>query len=113
MIRRFNRFELKYLVTSAQRDLLLPDIAARMVIDREGSQTGHYRVTSLYYDTDDFAFARSKREGIKYRRKVRVRIYGDRTEPDGEAMLEIKQRINRTVQKRRVAHPLPEALAIC
>ncbi len=44
---------------------------------------------------------------------MRVRIYGLDADPERvTAMLEIKQRINRTVQKRRIALPLHRAYAL-
>jgi SPX domain protein involved in polyphosphate accumulation len=114
MIRRFNRFELKYLVTAPLRDALLPEIRERMTPDLEGSDRGVYRVTSLYFDTPDLAFFRAKREGIKFRRKLRIRIYGNHVPgSDPQAMVEIKQRINRTVQKRRLALRCSQASALC
>jgi hypothetical protein len=114
MIRRFNRFELKYLVTAAQRDALLPELRERMTLDPEGSASGVYRVTSLYFDTQDLACFRAKLDGIKFRRKLRIRVYGDPPAgTDPLAMVEIKQRINRTVQKRRLALPLSQAYALC
>ncbi|MDX2054652.1 MAG: polyphosphate polymerase domain-containing protein [Polyangiaceae bacterium] len=113
MIRRFNRFELKYIVPVAVRDALIADIRQQMSVDTFG-QDGVYNITSLYYDTEDLAAVRSKLDGIKYRRKVRVRAYGKLPEgPDDLVMVEIKQRINRTVQKRRLALPLRDAYALC
>jgi SPX domain protein involved in polyphosphate accumulation len=114
MIRRFNRFELKYVVTAPLRDALLPEILERMAPDSEGSESGVYRVTSLYYDTPDLAFFRAKLDGIKFRRKLRIRIYGHPAPgSDPPVMVEIKQRINRTVQKRRLALRSSEASALC
>lgn len=114
MIRRFNRFELKYIVTAALRDALLPQIRERMESDPESADAGVYRVRSLYYDTPDLAFFRAKLDGIKFRRKLRIRTYGDDVAgPGTPAMVEIKQRINRTVQKRRLAVPLSQAYALC
>jgi len=114
VIKRFNRFELKYIVDARTRDALVEDIRAQMVPDREGGERGVYQVTSLYYDTPDLQFFRSKIDGIRYRRKLRVRLYGHPTE-DGsaKAMVEIKQRVNRTTQKRRLAVPLERAYALC
>ncbi|MBI3178622.1 MAG: polyphosphate polymerase domain-containing protein [Deltaproteobacteria bacterium] len=116
MIRRFNRYELKYIITSSDRDRLLPTIEAYMQPDREGGPAGTYRVTSLYYDSADFACYRSKLDGINYRRKLRIRRYGAlETAPgvDPLAMVEIKQRINRTTQKRRLATSLSKAYELC
>ena len=114
MIKRFNRFELKYLIGGKVRDALLPDLLPYVVPDPEGGESGTYKVTSLYYDTDDLYFFRSKIEGIRFRRKVRIRQYGDfSAAPDALTMLEIKQRIGRTTQKRRLALPLAESVALC
>jgi SPX domain protein involved in polyphosphate accumulation len=112
MIRRFNRYELKYLLPSALRDALLPEIRERMQPDPEAGTSGMYRITSLYYDTTDLACYRAKLEGVKYRRKLRIRRYGVGGS-NVPVMVEIKQRINRTVQKRRARMALKDALALC
>ncbi|MBI4819759.1 MAG: polyphosphate polymerase domain-containing protein [Deltaproteobacteria bacterium] len=114
MIRRFNRYELKYIITSRDRDRLLPTIEAYMQADREGGP--NYRVTSLYFDSADFACYRAKLDGVNYRRKLRIRRYGGLGLPPGAdplVMVEIKQRINRTTQKRRLATSLSKAYALC
>ncbi|MEE8410229.1 MAG: polyphosphate polymerase domain-containing protein [Myxococcota bacterium] len=114
MIRRFNRFELKYIIPVQVRDAVRRDLELNMQPDVHGDADGSYRVTSLYYDTPNLDCFRAKVEGIKYRRKLRARIYGEHgDDPDVMTMVEIKQRINRTVQKRRVAVPLARAYALC
>ncbi len=111
MIKRFNRFELKYIVSAAQAAAFQQDLLAHMRPDSHGTADGAYAITSLYYDTADLAFMRAKREGIKFRRKLRVRRYGgDLDEP---VFIEIKQRINRTTQKRRLVLPLDQAFELC
>lgn len=113
MKRRFNRFELKYLVSAAQRDAMLEEIRVQMQPDDEGIG-GIYHVNTLYYDTRDLAAYRAKLDGIRYRRKLRVRSYGAPSpDPGATVLVEIKQRINRTVQKRRLALPLADAYALC
>lgn len=114
MIRRFNRYELKYLVHAKDYQPLVDDLLHFMKFDEHAGEDGYYRVTSLYYDSPDYQFYRSKIEGLKYRRKLRLRIYprfeGDKVELGS---VEIKQRINRTVQKRRIFLPYEEAQALC
>ena len=113
MIRRFNRFELKYIVDHRLRDVLVEEMLLNMRPDSHGDGAGAYRVSSLYYDSADHACFWAKIEGLKYRRKLRVRVYGEDTAGDDvTGMVEIKQRINRTVQKRRVALPLNDAYAL-
>lgn len=113
MIRRFNRFELKYIIDGAKRDAISRDLAEQMLPDPHGGRDGSYRVTSLYYDSPGVSCFWSKVEGIKYRRKVRIRTYGAYAGEDDRVMVEIKQRINRTVQKRRLVTPLDTAYALC
>lgn len=108
MKRRFNRFELKYVIHVDLAKRIRDELATNMAEDHYGTG-GVYRVTSLYYDSPDYACFRSKVEGIKYRRKVRVRTYGRYADDGMPVALEIKQRINRTVQKRRVWVPLDVA----
>jgi SPX domain protein involved in polyphosphate accumulation len=111
-VKRFNRFELKYVVTAVQAEAMKEDLVAQMGRDSHESLDGAYSVTSLYYDTADLAFMRAKIEGIKFRRKLRIRRYGDE-EDGGSVFVEIKQRINRTTQKRRMTLPLEQAYLLC
>lgn len=114
MIRRFNRYELKYIVDSRVRDALLPTMLVHMLPDPEGGALGIYDISSLYYDSYDLTCYRAKIDGVNFRRKLRVRRYGELTPGQNpRVMVEIKQRINRTTQKRRLAVPLDEAYAIC
>ncbi len=113
MIRRFNRYELKYIVRIDEVDRIIADLESLTEPDDHGGPDG-YRVVSLYYDSPDLDFFWDKIEGIKFRRKVRIRIYpGKDIEAVEEGMVEIKQRINRTVQKRRLKLPLNEAEQLC
>jgi len=114
MIRRFNRYELKYVVHATAYRALVEDLKHFMVPDPYGDVDGFYRVTSLYYDSPDYQFYRSKVEGLKYRRKLRLRIYpGTDISKVTKGFCEIKQRINRTVQKRRLTLPLDDAVSLC
>ncbi|HKO90977.1 MAG TPA: polyphosphate polymerase domain-containing protein [Polyangiaceae bacterium] len=113
MIRRFNRFELKYILPLTQSARLMDELREHISPDRQGA-AGGYPVVSLYYDSPDFECFWSKIEGLKYRRKVRLRIYpGQDIRQAENAAVEIKQRINKTVQKRRLSLPLARAEALC
>lgn len=105
-IRTFNRFELKYLLHFRQVDELLDRIRNHVTGDPNAADDGFYKVVSLYYDSPGLLCYWEKIDGEKYRRKLRVRTYG---ESPTEAFVEIKQRYNLTVQKRRVRVPLAEA----
>lgn len=102
----FNRYEIKYLLDEMKIPALREALAARMGSDPFSPQGG-YPVTSLYYDTADLRFYWEKIEGLRFRRKLRMRLYGAPAEctDDTDVQIEIKQRVNRVTQKRRIALP--------
>lgn len=102
-VRKFNRFELKFLLHYQQTNELLEAIRGHVRNDPNIGRDGYYKVVSRYYDSADLMCYWEKLDGEKYRRKVRVRTYGENPE---EAFAEIKQRYNLTVQKRRCRAPL-------
>ncbi len=96
------RHELKYVITREQYESLLGTITRRMTPDGHGDGQGAYAVSSLYFDTPDYKAYWDKLEGHKIRRKVRVRAYGEqRVEMETPVFLEIKQRNNQLMAKRR------------
>lgn len=103
---RFDRYELKYLVSHREAQAVLDTIAPYVTRDANAGPDGFYKVTSLYLDSPDLAAYWEKLDGEKYRRKVRVRTYGTGA-PD--AFVEIKQRLNLGVAKRRSILPVDEA----
>ncbi|SDF41738.1 VTC domain-containing protein [Lentzea fradiae] len=113
-IRSFNRYEIKYLVPVTQVPELLAAIEPRLDRDPHSDTTG-YGVWSTYYDTRQLRFYWEKIEGLKFRRKLRIRHYGDRLAVTGDTpvFVEIKQRVNRVTQKRRVQLPYGQALRLC
>lgn len=102
----FNRYEIKYLLDEMKIPALREALAARMGSDPY-SPHGGYPVTSLYYDTADLRFYWEKIEGLRFRRKLRMRLYGNPADctDDTDVQIEIKQRVNRVTQKRRIALP--------
>ncbi|WP_433385284.1 polyphosphate polymerase domain-containing protein [Micromonospora sp. KLBMP9576] len=110
----FNRYEIKYLVDSAAARALRDEFARRMDLDSHGGDTG-YGVWSVYYDTPRLRFYWEKIEGLRFRRKLRIRHYGDRfaVTDDTTVYVEIKQRVNRVTQKRRIALPYRLARDLC
>jgi SPX domain protein involved in polyphosphate accumulation len=113
-IKQFSRFELKYILTRQQQELFARILPDYLTPDAEGDQYGRYSITSLYYDTADYQAYWDKIEGHKFRRKVRVRIYGDPiVTPETMCFAEIKQRINKTLQKKRVYIAYGSAEALC
>ena len=95
------RFERKYLlpdrIAVAVRDALLPHLE----VDSHtppGSTRG-YAVYSLYLDTPALDFYRHTRQRAANRVKLRVRFYSH--DPAGPAFVEIKEKANNQVFKRR------------
>src|SRR5205823_5947227 len=60
-------------------------------------------VYSIYCDSRRFAFFWEKLDGLMHRRKLRFRWYSQASD---EAFVEIKQRSDRTTQKRRALWPV-------
>lgn len=114
-IRKFNRFELKYLITLQQAERFKTALRAFLIPDEHGNNSGRYTIASLYYDSPDFRCYREKVDGIKFRCKLRIRRYetGEALTDEGSVFVEIKQRIDRVTQKRRVMLPYREALRLC
>ncbi|HET9621828.1 MAG TPA: polyphosphate polymerase domain-containing protein [Kofleriaceae bacterium] len=113
-IRSFNRYELKYIIHASEIPRIVADVCHQMSPDNHGDESGSYVISNLYYDSPGLHMLRSKIVGNNYRRKLRVRTYGNSDlSPPTMAMAEIKQRLGRTTQKRRVMVPLDEALRIC
>lgn len=112
-IRYPDRYELKYVLDRGQFEQVVAALATHMKPDPH-SEGGRYLVTSLYYDTADYKAYWEKINGHRFRRKVRVRVYNTQmVSPDSLCFVEIKQRINKTVQKKRIALPYSSAAALC
>lgn len=114
-IRKFNRFELKYLITLRQAERFKTDLSNYLVPDEHGNVCGSYALSSLYYDSPDLRCYWEKVDGVKYRRKLRIRRY-ENCEPftdETPVFLEIKQRIDRVTQKRRAVLTYKDALQLC
>jgi hypothetical protein len=110
----FNRYEIKYLMPATEVPALRAELDRRLDRDDHGATEG-YGVWSVYYDTRDLRFYWEKIEGLRFRRKLRIRHYGDRStiDDDTDVFVEIKQRVNRVTQKRRVALPYRLARDLC
>ncbi len=71
--------------------------------------SGHaYTVRSIYYDTENLDFYYHKLDGLKIRRKLRMRAY-NQFYPDKPVFLEIKRRYENRIVKERVNIPLSAA----
>jgi hypothetical protein len=118
-IRKFNRFELKYLITQEQASQFKSALGAYLLPDEHGHNNGCYALASLYYDSPDLRCYWEKVDGVKFRRKLRIRRYENGSCPNDPltdetpVFAEIKQRVARVTQKRRGVLPYAEALRLC
>ena len=105
----FNRYEIKYVVDRAAAKRFEADLAPYMHRDPHLDDANPaYRVNSVYFDSADLRCFWEKVDGLRFRRKVRIRSYGKQT-PE-KAFLEIKQKIGMTTQKRRSPYPMSDLL---
>lgn len=114
-IRKFDRFELKYLVPLEAAERFKRALRAYLVPDDHGNSAGSYHLSSLYYDGPGYCFYWEKVDGLKFRRKLRIRHYQS-DEPltaETPVFVEIKQRLNKVTQKRRIVLPYGPARQLC
>ncbi|MBD3334032.1 MAG: VTC domain-containing protein [Candidatus Eisenbacteria bacterium] len=97
-----HRFEIKYYLPPGAEDTVRRLIRPHVVHDphASGKQGYRYVVRSVYFDTEDLTFYYEKLDGIKIRKKVRVRTYDPRP-ADDRVFLEIKRRFNNRIMKER------------
>ena len=95
-IRSFNRFELTYLVTLLQTELIRSVLLTYLDADEHGGISGSYLLTSLYNDSPDYRCYWEKVDGCKCRRKLRIRCYEDDNPLTNETpvFVEVKQRMD-------------------
>lgn len=92
----FNRYELKYMLTRRQRDIIREAMSAYMIADEHGRKT----ILSLYLDTPDYLLIRRSIDKPVYKEKLRLRSY-DVADKDTEVFIELKKKYNSVVYKRR------------
>ncbi|MBE6978383.1 MAG: polyphosphate polymerase domain-containing protein [Ruminococcaceae bacterium] len=101
----FKRYELKYMLTLAQKERILKAMAPYMGLDNYGRTT----IRNIYFDTDNYRLIRRSAEKPAYKEKLRIRSYAQAT-PDSTVFVELKKKFEKVVYKRRL--PLCEADAM-
>ena len=94
----FKRYELKYLLTPAQKQAVLRGIEPFMELDRYGRTT----IRSIYCDTENFRLVRRSVEKPAYKEKLRLRSY-QQAQPGQPVFVELKKKYRDVVYKRRLA----------
>lgn len=102
----FKRYELKYLITKEQKEMIQNAFASYMKADDYGRST----ICNIYFDTPDSLLIRRSLEKPVYKEKLRVRSYGTATE-DSTVFVELKKKYKSVVYKRRVSVKEREAMA--
>lgn len=96
----FKRYELKYMMTRAQKEALLRVMEGHLQLD----QYGHSTIRNIYFDTDTFRLVRRSIEKPLYKEKLRVRSY-QRAGENSMVFVELKKKFESVVYKRRVMLP--------
>lgn len=102
----FKRTEMKYRLDRGQRRFLEATISQHMHKDEFGAS----KISSLYYDTPDFALIERSLDKPLYKEKLRLRVYGTLS-PLSPAFVELKKKFKGVVYKRRVMLSLRAAQA--
>lgn len=101
----FKRYEIKYILTSEQKDAILHAMKPHMSQDAYGKTT----IRNIYFDTDNYRLIRHSLEKPAYKEKLRLRSYC-RAENGSPVFAEVKKKYDGIVYKRRI--PLPEKEAM-
>ncbi len=91
------RHELKIRISRAEYELLCGRFAAVMARDPYAREGGDYTIRSLYFDDAANSAYADKINGIRDRKKYRIRIYNN---SDGVIRLECKEKFGKYVSKR-------------
>jgi hypothetical protein len=105
----FKRYELKFLLTQEQKQLILQAIKPYMALDKYGRTT----IRNIYFDTSNFRLIRRSIEKPVYKEKLRIRSYYQVTK-ENPVFVELKKKHRSIVYKRRLSLPEEDAMAwIC
>ena len=93
----FKRYEIKYMISSGQKETILKAMEPYMEMDRFGRST----IRNIYFDTDDYILARHSIAKPDFKEKLRVRSY-ERAEAESTVFAELKRKYDHVVYKRRI-----------
>lgn len=97
----FTRYEFKYLIKNKIADIILNDALNFMEYDQFAIDKKGYFVRSLYFDNSDYDNFFEKVDGIKHRKKFRIRTYNKTDSKNNPIYLESKGRVEDRVFKKR------------
>ncbi len=101
----FKRYELKYLLTEQQKQMVLAAMADFMELDQYGRTT----IRNIYFDTDNYRLIRRSVDKPDYKEKLRIRSY-KQAKATSTVFVELKKKYESIVYKRRISLPENEAM---
>lgn len=101
----FKRYEMKYMLTLAQKERILSAMEPYMALDQYGRTT----IRNLYFDTENYRLVRRSIEAPVYKEKLRIRSYS-RARPNSDVYVELKKKYDHVVYKRRISMPERQAM---
>lgn len=101
----FKRYELKFMISKAQKEAILKAMESYMAMDKYGRTV----IRNIYFDTDNYRLIRRSIEKPTYKEKLRIRSY-DRAKPQSTVFIEIKKKYQSIVYKRRISLPIESAI---
>lgn len=102
----FKRYEIKYLITRRQRDMIKAAMEGLM----HGDEYGKSSILNIYFDTPDHLLIRRSLEKPIYKEKLRVRSYGIASQ-DSRVFVELKKKYDCVVYKRRISMSTQDAIS--
>lgn len=109
MIHKFSRYERKILLTQEQKLHIQSFLEKHMLYDMYSKDGIPYQIYNYYLDTNDYEIIRHSLSKPTYKHKIRMRYYDDSHADNKQVFLEIKSKMNRLVNKRRIELDLLEA----
>ncbi len=100
----FKRYEIKYILTARQKQLVFEAMKPYMKLDQYGRDT----IRNIYFDTGNYRLIRHSMEKPSYKEKLRLRSYRQ-VGPDEEIYVELKKKYDGVVYKRRLLMPQSQA----
>jgi len=98
---KFSRYEFKFLLNQKKATQIESEIKNFMILDANAfrKKNKKYFVRSLYFDTPEYSNFYEKVDGIKIRKKFRIRSYSNNKKNNPILFLEMKGRKNQKTYK--------------
>lgn len=101
----FKRYELKFMLSLAQKKKVLEAMAPYMALDHYGRTT----IRNIYFDTDTYRLIRCSIDKPAYKEKLRIRSYSQASQ-ESPVFVELKKKYQSVVYKRRLSMPEEKAM---